>query len=365
MAQGALGVSTGLDYVPSMYASTEELVAFGRVVSQYGGVYVSHIRYAAGAVSALKEAIEVGRRAGVPVHVSHLYGDSHAESNELLALVDSALLRGIDITFDTYPYAYPSTILATALPGWAFEGDLDAIRNRLLDKEVRARLRTSIDLGQSLWSEARIAGFLDAPYQFALGKDVLTAASGAGLDPVDLACELLLTHDFAVTLVWKRRDEQESLDDLGRFLCHQVHMLCSDGIFSPGIVHPRGYGAFARYLGRQPREGLMRLEDAVRHATLSPARRFHLRDRGLIAAGMVADLVVFDPMTFSDRADDNTGTRVADGVKDVLVGGTAVLRGGIPTGERPARSILRDERARDVTHDGQFGESSPATRGLR
>lgn len=344
MREGAIGLSSGLDYVPSMYGSTDELAALCRRILPYGGVYVSHMRYSLGAAAALREAIEVGRRAGVPVHVSHLGANEDedpGEGAELLELVDAAVAGGVDVTFDSYPYTYASTTLAVVLPGWAFEGDWSAIEVRLSDSEVRESLRASVDYREFEWSKARLAGTLHPRYRAALGKDLLTAAREARMDPVHFVCELLVAHALAVTLVWAPRANERSLRSLERFLRHPAHMLCSDGIYTTGRVHPRGYGAFARYIGRYPREDGITLEEAIRHVTSAPARRFGFHTRGLISPGRVADVVVFDPETFVDRASDRASKEPAEGVSDLLVSGTPVIRDGVRTDATPAGGLRR------------------------
>lgn len=349
MREGAIGLSSGLQYIPSMCASTDELTALCRCIAPFDGVYVSHIRYALGTPAALREAIEVGRQARVAVHISHLGAQEEVdgdESDALLDLVDAAIAEGVDTTFDSYPYSYASTTLAAFLPGWVFEGDWPAIEARLSDTAVRERLRSSVDYGEFEWSKARIAGTVHPRYRSALGKDLLTAARDARVDPVDFVCELLAAHTLAVVIVWSPSESERSLRSLEKFLRHPAHMLCSDGIYAPGRTHPRGYGSFARYVGRYSREGVVTLEEAVRHVTSAPARRFGLHTRGLISPGRIADLVVFDADTFVDRASDSASKELASGVSDVLVSGVPVIRDCARTDYKPARALRREAPAR-------------------
>jgi N-acyl-D-amino-acid deacylase len=348
MAQGALGLSTGLDYVPSLYASTEELVTLCRRVASAGGIYVSHIRYAIGTSAALEEAVSIGRQASIPLHVSHLYGDDDNDgrgSSALLSIIDAAVDEGLDVSFDAYPYTYGSTTLAILLPGWIIEHPWEAMKSRLCDGAARERLRGEVDLDRHRASEARIGGVLREEYQDLSGLDLTTAAARRGVHPVDLVCDLLVDHEMAVSLVWTPRREmwRDSTvsDDLAAVLRHPRHMLCSDGIYAGDWVHPRGFGAFARYVGRLPREGVLTLEQAVQHVTSTPARRFGFSTRGLLRPGSVADVVVFDPHTFVDRADDPWSRRCADGMKDVLVAGVPVLSEGVRTGALPGRGLRR------------------------
>lgn len=342
MEEGAIGLSTGLDYVPSMYGTVDELVALCRCVAAYGGVYVSHTRSSLGSRKAVEEAIEIGRRAGVPVHISHLSADQEGDGDEgaeLLDVLDAAIAHGMDVTFDSYPYTFASTTLAIVLPGWVFEGDWPAIESRLSDPGVREKLRSAVDFSQVEWSGARLAGTLLSRYRSALGKDLITAAHEDHTDPVHFVCDLLLAHGLAVTLVWAPRDGDDSAQGLARFLRHPAHMLGSDGIYTPGRAHPRGYGAFARYVGRYVREGVLTLEEAICHVTSAPARRFGLGARGVMSPDHVADVVVFDPETYADTATVEASKRTAVGVSDVLVSGTPVIRSGVRTGATPAGGL--------------------------
>lgn len=349
MAEGALGLSSGLEYVPSLYASTDELVAMCRRTAENGGVYVSHIRYPLGAGAALREAVEIGRRAGIPVHVSHLYSDADVEedrSQSLLAVVDEAIHEGFDVSFDAYPYTYGSTTLASILPGWMVSGGWPAADARLRDPAFRERLRREVDLQRDHSADARLAGDLHGRYRRVCGRGLAAAAADFGMHPVDLACDLLVEHRMAVSLVWTPRvaGDGSAADDLVAVLSHPAHMLCSDGIYGEGWTHPRGYGAFARYVGRFPREGVLSLEEAVRHVTSAPAHRFGLSGRGSVAVGNVADLVVFDPCTFVDQSHDGASKLPAIGMNDVLVGGIPVLRDGVSTGALPGRGLRGGRR---------------------
>jgi N-acyl-D-amino-acid deacylase len=344
MNEGAVGLSSGLDYVPSMYGSNDELADLCGEIAPYGGVYVSHCRYAIGTVPGLAEAIDIGRRAGVPVHISHMSGDEEGDppdSEQMLALLSDAAREGIDVTFDLYPYAFGSTTLAALLPGWLFEGEWETIKARLSDSTVRGDLRAKVDPTSSGWADARLAGTLSEPYRSALGKDLMTAAAEAAAHPVDFVCDLLVDHSLGVGLVWKPTSGKRVTDGWARLLTHPAHMLCSDGIYATGLAHPRGFGSFARYVGRYSREGLLPLEEAVHHVTERPARRFGLRDRGLLSPGQSADVVVFDPEVFCDRAFDLTGRETAVGVSDVIVNGAPVVRDAARTGALPGRGLAR------------------------
>lgn len=346
MREGAVGLSSGLDYVPSRYASTDELVALCAAVAETGGIYVSHIRYEDGLLPALEEAIEVGRRAALPVHVSHLRGEQElgADAGKLLALVDSARRDALDVTYDAYPYTYGSSFLPFVLPPWALEGDAGTILARLADPGVRARIRADVPSSRWSWAKMVVAGDPGPDYTRYVGLGLEEAAAAAGQDPVDFVCGFLLAEQLGGVLVWTPDDSPSALEDLYATLRHPAQMVGSDGIYNPGRAHPRGYGAFARFVGRFVRdERIFTLEDAVRRATSFPARRFQLAGRGLVQPGCAADLVVFDPETFTDRATDEDSAVLADGMRDVFVNGVAVLRHGRLTGATPGRGLRRGE----------------------
>jgi N-acyl-D-amino-acid deacylase len=342
LEEGAVGLSSGLDYVPSGNASTDELVALARNLAGSGLPYVTHVRYELGLLAALEEAIEISRRAGIAVHVSHLRGDPEygAGAEEILAAVDAALADGVDLTFDTYPYTYGSSFLPYVLPAWALEGELGEIVARLGDAAVRSRIRT--DLGQANWSWERLvlAGRPGGEHARFVGLDLARAASLAGQEEVDFVCDLLLAEELEALLVWKPDESPNADADLLAMLAHPAQMLGSDGIYGPGRLHPRGYGSFARFLGRFVREeGMLTLEEAIARVTSLPAKRFRLTGRGEIKPGSVADLVVLDPDTFTDRATFEEGNLHAAGVRDVFVRGVAVARDGHLTDATPGLGV--------------------------
>jgi N-acyl-D-amino-acid deacylase len=342
MKEGAIGLSSGLEYVPSCHASTSELITLCRAIGDAGGIYVSHIRYQDGLIPALQEAIEIGRRARVPVHVSHLRGDRDVgvSSEDVLEVVDLARIEGIDVSFDMYPYSYGCTFLPYALPPWLFQGTVRDIMARLRGPEVRDRIRAWLPSSTWSWSDATIAGHLNEAYCAYVGLDLLSASQLADADLVDFVCDILIAHKLEILLIWKPNDSPAMTADLSAMLRHPAHTLGSDGVYKQGRVHPRGFGAFARFIGRYVREeSLLSFEEAIRHVTSAPARRFNLSGRGEIRDGFIADLVVFDPHTFIDRATYETGSLLAEGVRDVIVNGVTAMRDGWPTGATPGRGI--------------------------
>jgi N-acyl-D-amino-acid deacylase len=312
-------------------------------VAEYGGVYVSHVRYRSGLLAALEEALEIGRRSGAPPHISHLMAEPEngLAPEDVLAVIDGARAAGIDVTFDLYPYTFGCTTLLFVLPLWVLEGDAGAILTRLGDPGVRARVRAELEGQLDGWAELELAGELAAPFAELSGLDFLTAARRAGLHPVDLVCDLVVAQELDVLLLGVDVGDPVRERALEPMLAHPAHMLGSDGIHARGRCHPRTYGGAARYLGPFVRErGILSLEEAVRHATSFPARRYGLVDRGLIRPGMAADLVLLDPDALADRSTREQRTP-ADGVRDVWVNGVAVLRDGEGTGATPGRGLRR------------------------
>lgn len=341
MREGAVGLSSGLDYVPSGYADTAELTALCAAVAEFGGVYVSHVRYRSGLLPALAEAIEIGRASGAPPHISHLMADpgDGAPVEAVVAAIDGARAAGVDVTFDLYPYVFGCTTLLFVLPLWVLEGDAGTIEAQLADPAVRARLREELSGQLDGWREIEVAGALAPRFADLAGLDLLTAAERAGAHPVDLVCDLLVAHELDVLLLGTDDGDPARERDLEPLLGHPAHMFGSDGIHARGRCHPRTYGAAARYLGRFARDReLLPLEEAIRHATSFPARRYGLLDRGLIRPGMAADLVLLDPAALADRA-TREQRAPAVGVRDVWVNGTAALRDGAPTGATPGRGL--------------------------
>jgi N-acyl-D-amino-acid deacylase len=339
MDEGALGLSSGLDYAPSRHASTEELTQLARVVGAAGGVYVTHVRYELGLVKALTEAFVIASGSQAPVHVSHLRGEDDLPATEVLRVMEDAAAAGVDVSYDVYPYARGSTFLPFLLPAWVLAGGMHVAAARLEAESVRERLRVELEPAVGSWALLTLAGDLSGERAGYSGLDVLTAAAAGGSGPVDFVCDLLLAERFGSTLIVHQPDEKEAERDVLEMLRHPLHVVGSDGIFTEGLVHPRGYGTFARMVGTLVREGVLPLEDAVHRSSARTAARFGLGNRGLIRTGYAADLVLFDPDSVRDRATYEHGTTLATGVHDVFVNGVGVLRDAQPTGATPGRGI--------------------------
>jgi N-acyl-D-amino-acid deacylase len=341
MDSGAVGLSTGLDYIPSRYADAREIAALCTVIAPDNGVYVTHMRaYGPRAAEGMAEVYEIARASGAPAHVSHYNGPAEL----LLPLIDKGRALDLDLTFDTYPYLAGSTILGmVALPPWVQAGGIEPTLERLADPATRARLNSEWFNTPTPYplDTTTIAMVADPKWRWAEGMKVTDAAAHAGLAAGDFVCEILLASGMAVGIVGYRAGDRTEAD-VRAILRHPAHMACSDGIFCGGFPHPRGWGAFARYLGEYTRRlGDYTWAEAVTHLATHATRRFRLADRGLIRAGYVADIATFDPASVTDRSTYAAGRTVAEGVDHVLVSGTFVLENCKPTGATPGRAIRR------------------------
>jgi N-acyl-D-amino-acid deacylase len=348
MEQGAFGVSSGLDYPPGAYATTEELAELANESAKLGGMYHTHVRYALGDrfLDPFREAIEIGRRGEAPAHITHFY---HRQTfpgtpGQMLELVDDAIATGQDVTFDLYPYEWASTRLLILIPLWAQEGGPEATKARLADRAARDRIREDLAARGQLFAgkgglrDIRI-GYLHRPENLRWeGRTLGELTDDAGTDPVDALCDLLLAEDLRPNEI----TPGPHLDGIRRFLRHPDAMIGTDSVFVGTKPSPRTYGSYPRILGQFVRdEALLGLEAAVRGMTGAPAARLGLRDRGVIRDGAVADLVVFDPTTVRSYATIDDPTRDPEGIDDVIVAGTLVVDGGRPTGALPGRALRR------------------------
>jgi N-acyl-D-amino-acid deacylase len=341
MDAGAIGLSTGLDYIPSLHADAREIASLCKTLVPENGVYVTHMRgYGARAPIGMREVYDIAQATGVPAHISHYNGPADL----LLPLIDEGRALGLDLTYDTYPYLAGSSILGmVALPVWVQKGGVGATVARLHDPAIRARLRSDWFTSATPYplETTTISMVANPEWRWAEGQTVVAASAQAQLDPGDFVCEILAASDMAVGIVGYRQGERTEAD-VRAIMRHPAHMAGSDGIFCGSFPHPRGWGAFARYLGYHTRQlGDYTWPDAVAHLSSHAARRFRLTDRGLLRPGFAADVAVFDPTTVNDRSTYAAGRTLADGVQHVLVNGTLVLEDGEPTGATPGRALRR------------------------
>jgi len=344
---GAVGLATGLDYVPGLFADTAELSALCTEVAAVDGLYVSHMRggYETNARAGLDEIAAIVRSSGVRAHVSHL----HAPVDLLLEALADLVRTGAPMSFDAYPYSRGCTILSMLLlpAALARPGTTDLAR-AIADQDGRARVRGAVldrvlgraDLGTG-WAEQITLSHVPAAEFHALqGRTLADAAEATGTDPVDLALDVLVDSDLQVTVVM-RVPRPRTADDLAPLFRHRGHAAGSDGIFVGTHPHPRAYGTFARYLEEYAVAGRLTWPQVQRSLSTTAVERYRLGDRGRVAVGAVADLVVVDPETVAAQSSYDHPMRVAEGIDDVLVAGVPVLADGALTHETPGQGLRR------------------------
>lgn len=364
MEQGAVGLSTGLDYIVQCFATTDELVTACQPVAELGGLYVTHMRYKLGLMPALREAVEIARRSGTKLHISHLKASSPQAADEVLTFLDSDACRDIDLTFDVYPYQSGSTMLSYLLPYEVWDAGPIAAVERLRDPVIRERFsrgliehRVEIDKIHIAW----VGSKENSRHQGKLLSDYVESRRSS---PADALADLLIEERLAVLLVVNEGDDPL----VTPFLQHPKHMIGTDGILcgcvspmrasdrskgsasnnpSPteaktndkppealrleGRPHPRVFGSAGRVLGPLVRDvKLFSLEEAVHKLSGYAAERFGLKQRGAIKPGNFADLVLFDPNTITDQASYSEPLQPTTGMKSVLVNGTPIIEAGQP-----------------------------------
>jgi N-acyl-D-amino-acid deacylase len=346
LENGARTLSFGLVYLPGVFARTDELVALAEEAAMFGAPLVPHVRTeAAGVLDAIGELIDVARRSGAPLHLSHLkvVGNAHLVE-PLLELLDAASVD-VDLSFDQYPWGAGSTILAALLPPWAQAGGPTATLARLADAGERARMIRHAHHGLEGWEnlygacgpERIFIAHASAAREADIGKSLTTIASERDCDPYDAALDVLADTELDVAMVDHYADEAA----VRTIFKHPLGLVGSDGIFG-ARPHPRLYATAARVLGRYAiREQLIPVEDAVARLTSRAAARVGLSDRGRIAEGLRADLVLLDPARYVDTADFDDSMRTPPGIVRTIVAGETVWRDGAPTGARPG-GVIRD-----------------------
>jgi N-acyl-D-amino-acid deacylase len=345
LEEGAFGVSSGLDYPPGSYADTAELAALSAEAARHDGIYHTHVRYQLGDryLDPFREAIEIGRRASAPAHITHFYHRATYPGGPepLLELVESARAEGLDVTFDSYPYEWSSTRLLIEVPGWAQSGGPEALRGRLRDPATRDRIaeevrerwsRAGIDVGADL----RLGNFRAADHRRWEGLTLSAVADEFGEDPADVMLELLLLEGLHVNEV----RSGPSSATLPAFLAHPVGMVGTDSVFVGELPSPRTYGSYPRILGEFVRDReLITLPEAIRKMTSAPAARLGIRDRGVLRDGAFADVVIFDPRRVRSTATYERPKAFPEGIEHVIVNGVQVVHAGRHTGALPGRAL--------------------------
>jgi dihydroorotase/N-acyl-D-amino-acid deacylase len=358
MREGAVGLSTSLQYPPAPYAETAELIALASEAAKLGGVYATHLRNESDEIlPALDEAIRIGREAAIPVEIWHLKTagkNNWGRMPEVVARIDSARRAGVDIAADTYAYDAWFNSLSSFVPPWAHDGGTVKLLERLRDPEARRRIRKDMESEDAGWDnswqkisgpDAILVGAVQNPdlrrYQ---GKTLADVAKARGGDPIDALLDFLV-EDRAYTSVavfgMSEPDVALALEQPWVSINCDSEGAAPEGILSRSHPHPRAYGTFPRILRKYVREEKrLTLEEAIRKFSALPAQRMRLGDRGVLKVGMWADVVVFDPETIRDRATFAQPHQLAEGMRWVLVNGVPIIADGKATGARPGK-VLR------------------------
>ena len=359
MRDGAIGVSTSLQYAPAPYASTEELIALAAEAARFGGTYASHIRNEGDRIdAALDEAFRIGREARIPVEIWHLKAAGKANWGRMREIVDrieAARKSGVDVAADTYAYTAAFNSFSAIIPPWAHDGGDKKLVERLKDPAMRARIRKEMETPGGSWDnewqevtgpESFIVGAVQNPKLLPLqGKTIAEIAKIWNKDPIDTAFDLLI-EDEAFTqvalFIMSEPDVVLGLQQPWVSICNDSQGASPDGVLGQEHPHPRAYGTFPHILRKYVHdEKKLTLEDAIRKFSALPAQRMRLADRGVLKTGMWADIVVFDPETIRDLATFDAPNQLSQGMRFVLVNGVPVIEEGKTTNALPGKVLGR------------------------
>jgi len=358
MQQGALGVSTSLQYVPDRFASTDEIVELAKVAARFGGVYFTHQRSESARIfESLDEVFAIAERARIPAEIWHLktaYKANFGKMPEVLRRIEAARARGLDVTANQYPYTRASNGLDSCLPLWAREGGFEKTLPRLTDPATRERIKKDMDdpnaaTWENQWYGANggdgvmLSSVLNDDLRKYEGMTLTQIGKAMGKDPRDAVIDLVIAdrgESSVITAIMSEDDVRTALKHPLVGVGTDSAAKAEDGRLAESTSHPRAWGSFPRILGRYVRdEHLLTLEEAIRKMTSKAAARVHLSDRGVLRPGMAADITIFDPATIRDVATFEDPKHYSVGVKHVLVNGRRVVADGIITSERPGRPL--------------------------
>jgi len=359
MRDGAVGLSTSLQYAPAPYATTEELIALAGEAAKLGGIYASHIRDEGDAIlPALDEAFRIGREAGIPVEIWHLKAagkTNWGRMAEIVAHIEQARRTGVDVAADTYAYPAWFNTFSAVIPPWAHDGGDKKLIERLKDPAARARIRKEMETPSSEWNnewqevpgpESILVGAVQNPKLVPLqGKNIAEIAKLWNKDPIDTVFDLLIEDEAFTGVAMVGMSEPDvtlALEQPWVSICNDSQGTAPDGLLGKEHPHPRAYGTFPRILRKYVREEKkLTLEDAIRKFTALPAQRMRFADRGVLKAGMWADVVVFDPETIHDVATFENPNQLSEGMRFVLVNGVPVIDEGKMTNALPGKVLER------------------------
>ena len=356
MEEGALGVGSSLIYAPAFYASTEELIELCKVASEYGGMYISHMRSeGARLLEGIDELIRISREAKLPAEIYHLKAsgkENWGKMDAAIAKVEQARAEGLRITADMYTYVAGSTGLDATMPPWVQEGGLDAWIERMKDPAIRSKLGQEMNTPTDAWENMFLSagpegillvGFRDPALRPLIGKTLGQVATERGKEAWETAIDLVIEDRSRVEAVYFMISEDNIKKQIPLpwvSFGSDAGSMAPEGVFLDASTHPRAYGNVARLLGKYVRdEKLIPLEEAIRKLTTLPAENLGIRDRGKLESGYFADVVVFDPATIQDHATFEQPHQYSTGVAHVWVNGVQVLRDGEHTGAIPGRVV--------------------------
>ena len=372
MLQGALGVSSSLEYAPAPYASTEELIALAQEASKSGGIYATHMRSEGDGIdAALSETFRIAREAQVPVEIWHLKVGGKANWGRMPAVVariDAARAEGLDVAADTYAYTAWFNEMSAFIPPWAHDGGNAKLIERLKDPVTRARIKADLNQRSAQWDnewqevagpEGILVGVVHNPELKALqGKTIKEVADMRHVDPMDALFDLLIADDAAAECAVFGMDEADvalALRQPWTSINNDSSGASTDGLLGSFHPHPRAFGTFPRILRKYVREEhQLSLEDAIRKFTALPASRLRLNDRGLVKTGLAADLVIFDPATVTDLATYAQPNQLSKGMDWVIVNGVPVIADGSMTGAKPGHVLRGPGYIAKVGHHAAF-----------
>jgi N-acyl-D-amino-acid deacylase len=357
MREGALGISSSLQYIPNIYSSTEELIALAKVAARYGGAYFTHQRSESGRIdSSLDEAFRIAREANIRTQVWHLktaYRPNWGRMPAVLAKFEAARAEGLDVSANAYPYRRASNGLDACLPPWSREGGREALLKRLADPATRDRVKADMGRETTDWENqylgsggaegVMVSSVLSEALKKYEGRTIARIASDEGKDPRDALLDIVIADRANASCIISIMDEKDERTALAHPLvafCTDSPAKATDGPLSREYSHPRGWGSAAKMLGHYVRdEKVLGLEEAIRKMTSFPAASAGLEDRGILRPGFAADLAVFDPKTVRDVATFEDPNRYSEGFRYVAVNGVLVIDGGKLTGKTPGRAL--------------------------